>query len=509
MEYHTRFILLIFFLPLQYALLGQPGFNKLLDAGFDKNHFRDMIVVNDTIIGYGIGFDSPMNGNQGVILAKIDSFGNLLDTAIILDSLGDPLAIDKTWGRIIPTQDGGFAMTAATAGRNSAFLIKTDWDFNVEFVREYLDTINLSNFQYFLRETEDGYLLYGAVQAPNLLLRPFIRRVDGYGGPIWHQYYGNPSRNGLMSDVKVLGDGTAVATANEHATADLFGPIKSVFRKVDVGDGSVLLQKTSAPDPDIGYILEIEALGNGGFLTIGAATIDQIGNTKIVQTALSRLDGGFNTVWTKKYGRTGTLAAQRWFWDFEPTLDGHYIASGEGHVEMGSEEVPSGWLMKFSVDGDSIWSRYDIPDFPVDSLGDTFFGGVGVLSSGSIVAGGTATLWNGQSIWLVKVGADGCMEVSDCGLVPVEERESETEGGLVVYPNPANETLTIRLKEGLQSDAMIGLYNFQGELVLRHAFPKGSHETMVGTGNLPEGLYLVKVTAKGMPAHIGKVTVSH
>src|SRR5690606_619117 len=94
------------------------------------------------------------------------------------------------------------------------------------------------------------------------------------------------------------------------------------------------------------------------------------------------------------------------------------VAAGESHKKINGKEIPSGWLMKISTDGDSIWSRYDLPDFPIDSLGDTYFGGVGVLSSGSIVAGGTATLWNERSIWLVKVTTDGCLEVINCGLVP-------------------------------------------------------------------------------------------
>ncbi|MFQ6606019.1 MAG: hypothetical protein ACE5D8_10805, partial [Fidelibacterota bacterium] len=150
-----------------------------------------MIIDNDTILGIGVGFSDSIEWKQGIVLAKFDSSGNLLNSKIILDSLGDKFAVDKHWGKIIKTTDGGYAMTAATVYRKSAFLIKLSHDLEVEFIKEYPDTVNLANYSYKLLEISDGYLLYGFIQRPNFLDDAFIRRVDKQGNTVWFNYYGN------------------------------------------------------------------------------------------------------------------------------------------------------------------------------------------------------------------------------------------------------------------------------------------------------------------------------
>ncbi|HFA50051.1 MAG TPA: hypothetical protein ENJ95_13665, partial [Bacteroidetes bacterium] len=168
----TKKFLLLFFLFVYTSVDGQPGFNMLHDLDLPTNHLRKMLVHNDTVIGYGLAYPSDTVGSrQGLLLTKFDSNGVLLKSNLLLEPFGDFYSIGKNWGDITTTFDGGYAMTASALVGNSAYLIKIDHDLEVEFIKEYPDTVNLSNFSYKVLETKDGYLLYGDIQMPDFNLR--------------------------------------------------------------------------------------------------------------------------------------------------------------------------------------------------------------------------------------------------------------------------------------------------------------------------------------------------
>jgi len=491
----------IFTLLAVHGLAAQPGFNLPLDMGYPLNHLRDMIVHNDTIIGYGIALDDTIQWKQVLILVKMDSSGNIVGSTMIQDSLGDKLAIDKDWGKIIATSDGGYAMTAATVNRNSALLIKVNGDLEVEFIKEYQDTNLLSNFNYKILEIAGGYLLYGSVQDMDIVDRPFVRRVDKEGYETWNNLYGNPNYWGNILDVKMLNDSVLVAGSVHLTTSDLFGPSRTSLYFIHI-DGTLLDEWHSPPDPSIGYLRKLIVLDDGGLLIYGLTIIDKINTTYVVQPALSKLDQDLNIKWTKKYGRIAGISAQITFHDIEPTIDGNYTAAGESSVQMGSDpSLRSGWLMKFSPEGDSIWSRYDRAPFPPHFGNDNFFGGVGVLSSGSIVAGGTATEGPDRYIWLVKVTNDGCLDTLFCGLVPVHDPSPQVD--ITVFPNPCRESVNITLTDYLPRDAKAVLYDATGQRQKVQPLHTGWNTLLLD--GLQKGLYFYEIREGGVLLKSGKL----
>ena len=84
-------------------LRAQSIWNDTISLGYPRARITDMIVDNDTIIVYGTGFNNAIEYKQGLIIAKLDSSGNVLQNKILLDSLGDKLAVDESWGKIIKT----------------------------------------------------------------------------------------------------------------------------------------------------------------------------------------------------------------------------------------------------------------------------------------------------------------------------------------------------------------------------------------------------------------------
>ncbi|MDW8230114.1 MAG: hypothetical protein RMJ33_09780, partial [Saprospiraceae bacterium] len=99
-------ILLTLLWPITYALYGQgTTFNIVKALPYPQADFTHIVLHNDTIAGYGTGFNDDINWKQGVAVVKVDTFGNVLAHNFILDAKGDLLATSKAWGNIIRTSD--------------------------------------------------------------------------------------------------------------------------------------------------------------------------------------------------------------------------------------------------------------------------------------------------------------------------------------------------------------------------------------------------------------------
>jgi hypothetical protein len=238
--------------------------------------------------------------------------------------------------------------------------------------------------------------------------------------------------------------------------------------------------------------------------------VDIVFNTLIVQPTLAKFNTKLEVEWVKHFGMQLPLFADNIFWDVEPTSDGNYMGAGESFIIVNPNDTVfnAGWLMKFSPEGDSIWSRYDLPPLSTQAWmsNDQFFGGVGILSSGNIVAGGSASENNERYIWLVKVTPDGCLDTLFCGLVPIREPMKSTP--IEVYPNPANTTVSVTLPPAAGEVALV-LYDVQGKPVRRQAGHGSTTVATVETGNLSPGIYFLEIRLTDGRTERRKLLVLH
>jgi len=111
--------------------------------------------------------------------------------------------------------------------------------------------------------------------------------------------------------------------------------------------------------------------------------------------------------------------------------DGSIVAAGA------TRNIPtqsqSGFLLKISAEGDSLWSR--IYDRNPDKT-DLFYS-ISATMDGGFVMSGFARRPDGsnQDVWILKVDSLGCA-VSGCFAVDVEEPPVELADKLGVWPNP-------------------------------------------------------------------------
>ena len=114
-----RYFALLLWMSLTQSVFSQPGFNTIYDFAYPRNHFRNLIVHQDTLIAYGMARTDTFPNRQCLFLARFDSSGTALDSRLICDSSGGYYTMDINWAEIITTSDEGYALTAASFTRHN------------------------------------------------------------------------------------------------------------------------------------------------------------------------------------------------------------------------------------------------------------------------------------------------------------------------------------------------------------------------------------------------------
>ncbi|HAA12787.1 MAG TPA: hypothetical protein DCE41_14290 [Cytophagales bacterium] len=113
--------------------------------------------------------------------------------------------------------------------------------------------------------------------------------------------------------------------------------------------------------------------------------------------------------------------------------------------------------------------------------------------NGDSIAGANERSYNHQGVvgdYQVMISNDTCSAIS--AIFPVEVASiPEALKGLEVYPNPAQQYVTLQLPVGT-TDAQVTLLTLQGQLVMKDDFIAGKAELEVT--QLPQGLYLLRIS---------------
>jgi hypothetical protein len=489
------FILLVVFISVQGV--SQTGFNKVHDFGYTSNSFMDLVVRNDTIAGYGLGWDLVDSvWLRGVLIAQMDSSGNVIRHNFFTDSLGDHYGVDRYWGKLIATSDGGYAMTFAPLYRNSAIFMKVNSELELEFIKEYADTNYISNFYYLPFETENGYFLYGALQKPDLLVEGFIRLVDKQGEIIWHKNVSEGGATTIIQDIKPVNDSVFVCVSYTNTVSNTPN-YKTALLYFDI-DGNEINHWSSEINPEIGACFHIVKPSLDSIVLFGQHYAGTQFNTALYEATISQLDANFETVWVNHFGPAKSGTSYNTLHKFVITGSGKMIGSGEKTVKIGDEPTKKvGWMYKFSELGDSIWVRLIDPPFtPIGYPNSGYFMGMGTLSSGNIIAGGYAREDDLEFGWVVKLSPNGCLDTMFCQTSSQDLEVVFQSPDIEVWPNPVSGVLSVSYPK-LTDPSTLKIVNSAGKLVVYQALPKNSDTVSFPTDELPSGVYYVSIHSPG------------
>lgn len=471
-------------------LFAQPGgFNRIYDSASIGNKFFFKIFVDqDTILAMGVGYPTG-GGPQGVMIAKIDSSGNLVAQNFIIDSLNDFLTMDFLWGNIIKTSKNYYAFPATALGRGGHLLIQIDINLQVMSIFEYSIGNNITEFDEHILELPDGgFFIAGKMMRPNYKDDGFIRRIDNSGNLLWFKYYGDYNKDESFRSMVKITENRFLVSGGAGPDSDNSETARAGLWVID-SNGVILDTWLGPEEPDLIIIRGLLPASDGGFIAHGRSYWGQGQWGSKVQISLMKFDSTLQLEWLKHIGPSSSN--YNGIYDMIPTPDGHYIVAGQ-RTAYGDLTQPSsdwgGWLYKFSEQGDSIWARADNAPSPYSPSGEFAYGGVGLLSSGSVVAGGIGNV-DGKFVgWVVKVTADGCLDTIFCNTISAVEPSSEIREQLKIWPNPANEVVWIE-SGGIGIESNLQILDAQGRIKYAQQVLRNPAE--VDISSFPVGIYTV------------------
>lgn len=170
-----------------------------------------------------------------------------------------------------------------------------------------------------------------------------------------------------------------------------------------------------------------------------------------------------------------------------------------GHHINNENTSFSGIIGKISFEGDSLWKREF--EFIDDSSKNqyNFVWDFKKTKDGFVLGGET---WNnGQGVnqtgWLVKVDKHGCL-IPGCQRVNSKEPQEKDSPSFIIYPNPANDYIYLKLEESLGSKFNLIVRDLSGKLILQKANLEHLKTYIINCKNWVAGQYIISIENQGL-----------
>jgi hypothetical protein len=440
-------------------LIAQP-------TRFNYRYISPTTETASSICNFGnfswiVGGGYSQNDEGSILLVKIDNEGNLIDHK--------ELEKDYTYyftgwvGFTKVTTDGAMIFGGAvvdTSNNVDFLLIKFDINGDTLWTKRYDFAANEGAYD--VIETSDrGFAIIGSSEedtVANTMVARIIK-TDSIGNFEWTQTY-----------------------AEDNLTLGSF-IIQTPDKGYCVGGGT---SYNNPPNIRYPYVFKTDSLGNLQWMNRYGSTLDSQGNASLTNTSdgniavatfyPEQIDGSGNpvsklyvakinisngdTIWTKKYGKS--IEIGQILFSIVELQDGSLVSVGTT-FENGYQKQ-YGLMLKTASNGDSLWLRYfTAAGLPADSITNYLFHIQPTLDSGFVACGWVNYAYDGtnQDIWALKVDKYGC-EVEGCQLVGIKEIEEDVK--ILVYPNPAQDFVSIGLPQNYNK-VQLCVYNMTGQLV--------------------------------------------
>jgi len=160
--------------------------------------------------------------------------------------------------------------------------------------------------------------------------------------------------------------------------------------------------------------------------------------------------------------------------------DGNLVSVGIS----GCDGKDCGLIQKSSPNGNVIWRHCH----SYNEFNSHFLNFKETYDNNFIVIGSAREEETGQDTWLLKLDSNGCLEP---GCLEVGIEEAELEMGIIVYPNPTQDRLFIKMEQNLKKPLHFSLYNLQGKLLIQEQLV-AEYESF-DLSSLSTGVYLVHI----------------
>ena len=412
-------------------------------------------------------------GNRSIYLIKTTANGDSVWTR----TFGGTHYFD--YGNSVQqTRDGGYIIVGSTnsygAGHYDVYLIKTtangDSDWTATFGGSATDD------GHSVQQTSDGgYIIAGSTSSYGVGSDDvYLVKTDAIGRQQWYQTFGGSSYDCGYSIQQTSDDGYIITgyTTLSSSNRDIY------LIKTDASGNEQWSRTLGGSYNDYSY--SVQQTGDGGYIIAGTTYSFGAGGSNIY---LIKTDSAGNQHWQRTFGGNHNECGGI----VEQTISGGYIITG-GTNSFGAGDYDV-YLIKADSCGDLQWQQ---------TFGGSYWEDYGVsvhqtIDGGYIIAGSTCSWGAGElDVYLIRLAPEGSL-VEDFG-----KKRPLTFTLHPAYPNPFNAETVIAFD--LPSAVMVNLfaYDINGRkvsILSQNDFPRGKHKVNFDGGNLPSGVYFLRLQA--------------
>ncbi len=439
------------------------------DFGYaEEMRFLFIDTIDNTLLLLGYEYHNPEMDSSQIILAKIDTAGNVL----MKKEYGGP-GYDFAYHMLF-LPDGGYMLTGEMTAHpypnntvKNLFILKLDTDFNYEWSKyygsQYTDRAGFSRNS--ILTADSGIIMVGwqhVLNHPTYYKMAYVFKVDLQGNIIWEKYHRGGSGHFIVEHHSILPttDGNFYITGYLNET---FSSLHTWVMKIDM-DGNILWErfhKTGIQD-DSHYVWDATLNPHGGVAMTGFVIYQGPQSNDII------------FITTDSCGYTdGDVASAELFYEGLNAITYRFMNNG-------SQYCSTHWNF-----GDGTSSN--LPQY-----------------THTYTAPGTYTV-----TLTSRAGNAVDVKTAIVKIPDVFNSIEETQlAALSLYPNPASTQLKLSGSLPLSAgEAVFELFNTAGKTVLSTSLPTGDISQNINIRHLPEGLYGYRIISEKRMWHSGRVAV--
>lgn len=401
------------------------------------------------------------------------------------------------------TLEGGIFITGSVNNNNinNILLMKLTSDGDTIFTKTYggeLVDVGYAGEQL----PDEGFVITGSTRSFGSASEDnadiFLLRTDSEGNELWQKNFGG-SKDDLAFSIDIAADGGFLIGGRRGQSTN---QKRTYVVKTD-SMGNYQWAKQYDERLRDGCSALLSSTKDGGFLMTSCTYIEEYNRPN--------LGLNYEIRYIAKANHLGNVV-----WQTFPSTEHHVFISAVREMEDGSiigvgtwawgkSTAPYGYIIKLSAEGDFLWERIIYYN---DFLFNRFRDFQPTTDGGLIMTGTTwnPELWH-QDLWLVKVGANGCLseEVCDSLTTNIEVLDPSELSPPKLFPNPTKSHLQIQIPAHLTSSPLqIQLTNIEGRVVLKEWIEDGKQ---VDIADLAAGVYIATWLQDGQALKREKVVV--
>ncbi len=285
-------------------------------------------------------------------IVKVDSIGKVQWANDLLFATSPSAPPPKTWPfDVQQTTDGGFVLVGyatAPASNYNPWIAKLSSTGQLQWTHLFVDSNSYYSSANSVRQTADGGYLVGGVVTYSITpsysdSEITVFKLDSTGKLVWQHNYA-AGEDAYLQSLALTSDGGAIVSGTIYTQASTNN--YPIMLKLD-STGKAQFAQTILPTGDISDLnMEgAQQTTDGGYAFAGY----YFQNTVYTERAwLVKTDSTGDVQWNKIYG-PDVQYSNRYFYSFQQTSDGGFIAAGSTNQFNGNNA--SAWLVKTDSNG--------------------------------------------------------------------------------------------------------------------------------------------------------------